>query len=354
MKRWLAILITLAALASLPACQEAGDSTRQAETVPPAVSTGGDGTAEEQAGAGVDRPLYVMVGGQLVGSWADGRWVSADGPEEQAFTLAEVLAEEGYYVYNQGDWSEPRENYLMQCEFYTYNDGVSGFQERDLDTQALLDPLAAFVPEDAWEERAFALPTDLTGQAAELLVPDYGFSFRFGGTTPDLAVSRRLSLGDAYWYTWEPVGPEEYDPAAEEHALAEEILAERGYGGEYTLDVIRVATDRGEDAYFFLSSAYDEGGYWLEEPGVERFFSLVLCRRADGTVETVYEETVSYEDYLEDTPLLFHVEPVGVWDINGDGVEEVCLLDRHWEWGWHYVLERGADGSWEIVLQAEY
>ena len=36
-------------------------------------------------------------------------------------------------------------------------------------------------------------------------------------------------------------------------------------------------------------------------------------------------------------------------------ISEPCAnLDRHWEWGWHYVLERGADGSWEIVLQAEY
>ena len=351
MKRWLAILLTLATTAALPACTEAPPEPPGGAAGEPPANLAGAGNGASEAAGGDSR--YILVGGSLVGSWEDGAWVSAGGDRpDRAFSLGEILGEDGFYVYEQEGWELPRENYLMQCEIHTHNDGVGGLLERDADTRGLLDPLAAFVPAGE-ERRTFALPTALTGEAGELLVPAYSFSFAFGGRTPALAVSQRIEAPDSRWDTWEPGQSD--DLLAEERALAESYLRGRGYTGEFTMEVIEISRGSGTaDCYLFLDSARDEGNYWTGGPEDGGFFSFVLCRRADGTLEEVYEETVSYEAFRADSVTLFAVEPVGVWDLNGDGTEEVCLRDRHWEWGWYDVLERQEDGTWEIVLQMEY
>lgn len=348
MKRWIAMLLALMTAFALTACSKNTGEVENGKTPEEPSNqeeiSGQSGAAEKEKG----RPLYIFVDGQLVGSWEDGQWVSAVSEEgNHPFTLAEILAVDGYYVYQQVDmdWDTPRENYLIQCEFYTYNEGVSGFVDEARDTAAMLDPLAIFVPEDAWSCRTFALPTVLDGEAAELLVPNYSFELSFGGVTPELAVSQRIEAPEIFWQT-------EGELSDEYTALAEEALGSRGLTGAYQMETVVL-----EDGAVCLVINNDDTlpGYWDDGPGKGPeggvYFNLVLYVTPEGSVETVYENVVSYDDHVTNTT---HIFPKGIWDLNSDGQVEICLEDSRWEWGYNYVMARNEDGIWQRVLQANH
>ena len=352
MKRWITILLTLAMALTLAACsgEEDKEENENLPEEPPA--QGGEDISQEEDSSREDerdRPLYVFAGGQLVGSWEDGAWisavplgeqengafVSAGDSETRDFTIAEILAQEGCYAYTQ----DSGETYLIQCELYTTSDGPGGFDWDLRDTAALLDDYAVFVPKQEWEQRTFALPTILEGEVAELLVPNYSFTFAFGGTLPDLTLSRPLE--ETPFYARE-VGSD--DPYWE---MAETALRELGVEGDFCLTA--AMTGQADEQVLVINSAYDEGGYLPED--TEQIFSLVLWVNSDGEVETVYQRV---EPYTGDVTSMFRIFTQCVGDLNGDGTPEICLRDGRWEWGYYYVMARDQDGTWQRVLQANY
>ena len=288
-----------------------------------------------------DRPLYIFVHGQLVGSWENGQWVSAVSEEGgHPFTMGEILAEDHYWTY-QNDGTN---GYLMQCEFSTYHYGLGGFMDEARDTAALLDPYAVYVPEEEWEQRTFALPTTLEGEAAELLVPNYSFVVSFGGSFPDLALSQPLSspiyFGDEV---------KEYHPdIGQWQEIAETTLEKMGIDEDFFLSGVAY-TGQEREAVLAVNSARNQYGFWQEDN--KQVFSLVLWIRSDGTVETVYRNV---ERYTDDATMSFRIMLQSVCDLNGDGQMEVCLRDSRWEWGQYYVMARDENGTWQRVLQADY
>ena len=349
MKRWLLVLLALMMAATLTACSRNTGETVKNETPGEPPMQEEDSGGEEEVPfqeEEKDRPLYIFVGGQLVGSWEDGQWISAvplgesengtflsaGDSETRDYTVAEILAEERYYTYTQGT-----SGCLIQCELYTTSDGPGGFDWDLRDTAAVLDDYAVYVPAEEWDRRTFALPTTLEGEVAELLVPDYSFTFSFGGTLPDLALSQPLA--ETPFYAWE-VGPD--DPYWE---TAETALRELGIEGDFCLSAAR--TGQVDEQVLAINSAYDEGGYPPED--AEQIFSLVLWVNSDGEVETVYQRV---EPYTGDVTSMFRIFIQGIGDLNGDGQMEVCLRDGRWEWGHYYVMARGEDGTWQRVLQA--
>ena len=352
MKRWITILLTLVIVLALTACsrEEGKEENENLPEEPPAqdgedISQGEDSSPEDEK----DRPLYIFVDGQLVGSWEDGVWISAVPLGEQKngafvsagdsgtrdFTVAEILAQERYYTYTQNSG----ETYLIQCELYTTSDGPGSFDWDLRDTAALLDDYAVYVPEQEWDRRTFALPTILEGDVAELLVPNYSFTFAFGGTLPDLTLSRPLE--ETPFYARE-VGPD--DPYWE---TAETTLRELGIEGDFCLTA--AMTGQVDEQVLVINSAYDEGGYLPED--TEQIFSLVLWVNSDGQVETVYQRV---EPYTDDVTSMFRIFMQCVGDLNGDGTSEICLRDGRWEWGYCYVMARDQDGTWQRVLQSNY
>ena len=356
MRRWMMILAALS-LALLTACAQGGGDTLtagpavgldDAQGAGPGDNSQTDPQTPGETGGQEGRPLYVFVGGQLVGSWEDGQWISAvplgeyeDGAFVSAgdgasrdYTLAELLAEDGYYTYTQ----DGGETVAHQCELYTLSDGPGSFDWDLRDTVKLLDDYALSVPEEDWERRTFALPTVLEGEAAELPVPDYSFSVTFDGVYPEAAVSRPLAEP--------PVYPEDAD-GADWRETVDACLAQRGVAeGAYQVSGLC----RGGDGsvYLAVNSACDEMGYWLGDS--EQVFSLVLCRRSDGAVEEVYWRSTPY---TSDATSLFRIWLNSVCDLNGDGEPEVLLRDGRWEWGHVYVMARDGDGAWQRVLQAD-
>ena len=333
------VLLALALAIALGACGEDSAEREKGEgTETPSTQEEGDRTDFGQEEK--ERPLYIFVGGQLVGSWEDGGWVSAVSQAgNHPFTMGEILGEDHYWTYEKG----LRKGYLIQCECFTLPRELGGFLDEERDTAALLDPYAVYVPvaDAGTDRRVFALPVELTGEAAELPVPDYAFYLTFGGTYPDLAVSRQL---EDTWSNWRQEGDPDWDSYA---AMAEEALADRGLTGPYRLEVAELS---GGELVLVINDK-DSEDYWERGPEGGKFFNLVLYWRADGVLETVYENIVDFNGELTN---IIRISSMGVWDLNGDGTPEICLQDGRWEWGYYYVMARDGDGIWRRVLQADH
>ena len=369
MKRWMMVLLSLALALALCACADGGqNSGENSENQPQSGEDGQPGPAEgEETGEPEEpatRPIYYFVEGQLVGSWEDGKWVSAaplgswEGAEEwvsagdgadRTFTVAEILAMEGCYVYDL----EMNPTVLLQCEFPTYSDGLGGFldaYEREPSVSELLDPYAAYVPEESYQNRVFSLPTVLEGEAAELAVPNYSFNVFFGGQIWKLAASQPVAWLNGSWDV-EDWGDDVNDLSAQ-RAAAEAYLRERGLTTEgYGWNVFQgdLNSDGMDEYVLMVNSPRDDAlGFWSADG--EDPYAIVLVYYPDGTVETVYERTIPY---TEDATELFSIHLAAAADLNGDGSAELCLRDVRWEWGFFYVMERQADGSWQRVLQAD-
>lgn len=349
MKRWIAVLLVLTMTLALAACSKNTGETENDKTPEKSSNQGETSNQEDQPPEG---PLYVFLGGYLAGSWEKGQWVSAvplgeqengnfvsagDG-ETRDFTVAEILDQEGYYLYTP----EQQGDLCTQCEFCTISDGYS-LEEYQPGAAALLDPYASVLPEGEWGRRTFAFPTLLEGEAADVTMPDYSFDVSFEGIWPELALSQPLSSSVDFGHQVE----DSDENAQNWREIAETALKELGIDEDFRLTT--AGTGEEGEIVLVVNSAYDEGGYWLEES--EQVFSLVLYVRSDGTVETVYQRV---EPYNGDVLGIFRIFFLGVCDLNGDGQAEVCLKDGRWEWGYNYVMARNEDGTWQRVLQANH
>lgn len=76
-----------------------------------------------------------------------------------------------------------------------------------------------------------------------------------------------------------------------------------------------------------------------------------MLRDDDGVYKTVYTRFLSYKD---DVTAHFRVLLLGIYDLNNDGIYEICLRADEWEGGHTLVLARNEEGVWETVLQANW
>ena len=129
-----------------------------------------------------------------------------------------------------------------------------------------------------------------------------------------------------------------------QRAAVEGYLQERGLTAEgYDLEVVRddLDGDRTDEYILLVNSPRDDAlGFWSADGEDPYAFALVYY--SDGTLETVYERTIPYN---EDATELFSIHFTTAADLNGDGTAELCLRDGRWEWGFYYVMTRQEDGS---------
>ena len=60
--------------------------------------------------------------------------------------------------------------------------------------------------------------------------------------------------------------------------------------------------------------------------------------------------TGKFAPYTDDVTAVFVQRLAGPFDLDGDGVYEVCMTEGYWESAAHFVLQHQSDGTWKIVL----
>lgn len=290
---WLVCGLAVMCACGAPAPEESGESRMDS-----ALTTASAPAPRETAGAAAAH--YIFLEGTLVGAWEDSGWHSAENGEDPV--LAQPLEEARYYTYSP-------EQYLGTAEEVTLETAESG------EGETLTLPAAAETPGD-WES----------------------YRVRFGEETCALAVSDSADCLPSV-VQWKGG-----DAVSQEDLVAVQLTAVRE-GLEENLEVRTAVVDFDGDGkqetYIFANTLPSETG----EP-VERA-ALVLLREEDSRVETVYARLLSPED--ADAP--FSLAPVGIYDLNGDGEEEICLRVQEGDRVSHLVVSR-TGGRWGIVLRS--
>ena len=293
---WLACGLAVLCACSAPAPERSGET--QADSSPalsaPAVSTQQE--IPEAAAA-----HYIFLEGTLVGAWEDGAWHSAENGEDQV--LDQPLRETVYYTYSP-------EQYLGTAEEVALKTAESEEKE---ESQPL--PVSAEEPGD-WRE----------------------YTAYFGAENCTLAVSESADCLPSV-VQWKGG-----DAVSREDLVAVQLTAaQAGLEQELTVQtaVVDFDGDGKRETYIFANTLPPETG----EPAEQA--ALVLLREEDSRVETVYARLLSPEEQVSELSLT----PVGIYDLNGDGSEEICLRVQEGNLVSLLVVSRTA-GRWEIVMHS--
>ncbi len=267
---------------------------------------------------------YFFSDGEFLGSWDGGTWRSA---ADGGFTLGELFNQE--YFDSFGGRMGTARLYVA--------DGPGGFDD-PAEVQRLLRPYGV-IDED---HLVIGLPGALDGEAAEVAVPDYSFYVSFDGQTYPCVSNVPLTA------------PTLTETAADLDRAGElPLLQQAGVNcdPERTACTVWDCDVDGDGSIERLTLAHnvvDEGGYLVLEEGDTIFYALLLTD--DGVTTPV---TIQTRDYTDDVTAHFIPgEPVAA-DLDGDGMCEIVLRHREWEWG-HISAFSPADGGWTEVLRGEY
>lgn len=351
MKQRLALVCVLALLASLliacgPAAPGAGGitanttepSSQQPESTEPA-------PAETEASA-----AYFVLNGIFLGSWEQTGWRSVNDPngsyeasQSNLFYFKDVLASPRYTLYS-------KEGLSGYSDFALVNggEGVSGFE--DGDKQALFAPYANPDAGNRWSNSMeIPLPAAFGSELADLTIPTYGYSLRFSYDNTALATNSTQDMnnfGTVFWSTG--IVAQESDTAA-----MRELLLAHGISSEPNFDQVAMLdldSDGEQEAVLFANTARDEGGYLSLSPEDGGSYSVILLRETDGSYTPIFEQ---YLPYTDDVTAHFTLQPIGIFDLNGDGQYEICCAMHYWESGYTVVLSQTQAG-WAPVLRANW
>lgn len=246
---------------------------------------------------------YIFLEGSLVGTWEEGNWHSAE--KEKDTSLGSPLEANTYYTYSA-------EQYLGAVQEVTIE-----MPQSEGKTQELLALPAKEEQGTDWE----------TCKAS------------FGGENCVLAVSREENClpSVVQWKCGEAVSQE--DLAAVQQIVAREGLDQKL---EVQTAVVDFDGDGKQETYIFVNTAATG-----QEESASRAL-LVFLREEDSRVETVYARFLP----TGEQNLTFSLTPMGIYDLNGDGGEEICLRVQEGESVSHLVVSHTGE-QWEIVLRSE-
>lgn len=322
MKHLSALLLSLLLLLALAAC---GTPTVESPSPDPSPALSENVTTDSPVPtiALPEDVRYFFADGYFLGSWSGGQWRSAS---EGGFTLGELFGRDYLDI-----WGES----LGAVRFSVAWD--SG-QFTEADTQ-LLQPYGVIEGHDF----IMALPAQLTGEAAQIPVPTYGFYAQFDGQAQRMASNAALTI------------PTFFSEAA--HDLSDQTAAGLLSAADIAFDPARAAKsfqaidldgDGQVETLTLLQNPRDESGYAILSEGDPIFYALLLT---DGDeTSLVCAEAI---DYTDDVTAHFSAGSLTAADLNGDGRCEIILQYKGWEWG-HYSAYSLADGQWTEVLLAEY
>lgn len=308
-----------------------------------------DNAAQDRGISKGDIPNYFIVNGSFVGAYEGGKWVSLVDPHAQTYTpesfhpfLIKDLLNRGYTHYS-------REKSLGQAKEATLYAGLgpSGFQDGDK-TEAFA-PFAKKIKDGMC---TFTLPVLLSGGELDTLtVPtDYGFSIFMGIDTdiegrfnkPALATNASIPPPDGI--RWTDTISSEAETALQKVLTGNNVLYS---DPEVTAATGDFDSDGKPESIIYSCARRDPNGYLKFSNENKTLFSVILLEDDDGSYQTVYTR---FMPYTEDITAYFRTIPIGVFDLNGDGIHEVCATDVNWESGSTFVLSRNTQGAWEQVL----
>ena len=284
--------------------------------------------------------VYFFIHDVFVGSLTpDGMWRSVSDTSlsfeaDEAFALGELFGQSCYTWYGMDGQG------IQAGSFSTFvGNGPGGFYPSRVQDFA---PYA--LESNSLGNDRFVIPTELPSELSMLQVPDYGFSMCMNDQAVFAAsTDRDLCPGGMVWRGGDHGGA----VTSEESEAVQTLLQQNGIASDASLQALDVDYDGdGQiETFVFAASPRAEDGY--PPAGTDTVFSAVLL--IDGqTTETVYTRIRPYSpDNVID---LFHPQPAGAFDLDGDGVYELCMTEVYWESAAHFALKRQPDGSWEIVL----
>lgn len=341
MKKPFRTMALLCALLALCACAPGQ------QTSLPDPSTGGpvDTSGQQPPEGGTQPPVYVALDNVFVGGYLDGQWkstgkIGASYESDAVFTAGPVFGQQ-YWYYEKGEGPQKAKT------LSTYvGEGPGGFEP------PRIGEFAPYAREcDEWGFAVFDLPCQLGEEAAGIPLPAYGFSLAFGpeqGGKRIFAASaeRDLRVGDPQW-----CGEGWKQPVSEqETAAVRAVLEDNGISADPWIEALRLDFDGDgrRESMVFANTPWDENGWWELSEQDGGAFALALLLREDGAAETIYSR---FADYTGDMAAIYRLQPIGAYDLDGDGTAEVCMTIGYWEGAEHLVLRR-QDGRWETVLNA--
>lgn len=323
MKRLSALLLSLLLLLALAAC---GTPTVESPSPDPSPALSKNVTTDSPVPtiALPEDVRYFFFNGHFLGSWSDGHWRSAvDG----GFTLGRLFNQEYFDL-----WGEP----LGAVRFFI-SDGPGSF-DAPAQAASLLEPYGVIEGNDL----IMPLPAQLTGDAAQIPAPIYGFYAMFDGQAQRIASNAALTVPTCFT-----------EPA---HNLSDQTAAELLSAAGIGFDPARAAKsyqaldldgDGQDETLTLFQNPQEESGYLALEDGDPIFYALFLTD--DGQTSLVCSKSISYTD---DVTAQFTAVDLLAADLDGDGLCELLFREGQWEHSL-YLAYSLADGQWTQVLQAE-
>lgn len=309
------------------------------------------GKAQDWSAGRGGNATFFFVGGNFLGSYENGEWVSLTDPDGQDYDqsrhsrfLIKDLLGRGYAIYS-------REKNLGQAsEAVLYaGQGPSGFP--DGDKTILFSPYAKRKYDSFC---VLPLPAELSGGELDTLTVPYGFSL-FMGNDMDIkgeikapALATNAHMVPPNGIVWAD-GVSSSDMAALQKVLTKNNV-------KYNDPAVTAATgdfdsDGKMETIVFANARVNSAGYLDIKAENETLFSLILMRDDDGSYQMVYSQFIPYTD---DVTAHFRTLPIGVFDLNGDGIHEICVKAIGWEGGSTFVLSKNTQGIWKKVLLAAW
>ena len=334
-----ALLLILSACRAAPESpsQEVSDpplpspsqSASPGEMPSPSPSPGEDANrapaVESSAKPAPEDSRYFFMDGFFLGAWCDETWYSA---HETAFTLGQLF---NCAYYN-------RSGETVNSVHFFVGEGPGGYEDSSR-ISALLSPFGSIENEDL----ALELPARLTGSAAALNAPAYGFSARFENKLHPLISNAEVSVLPL---------DETADPMADDLALR--LLADAGISCD--LDrvwrdcwLVDYDSDGEKERLEFIRNRETDQGYASLEDGDPIFYALFLTDGGETSLVTARSI-----DYTTDLTAQFSLHNLTfLYDLNGDDVYEIYFQHRGWESG-HCSVFSLTNSGWTEVLRANY
>ena len=279
---------------------------------------------------------YFFIEQLLLGAYEDGRFVSA---EDRGFTYGEFFAQPWYDLYSQeGKLGRSRE---AECEDMP---GLSNpINGRDAE---LLMKLAVKKEEGV---NSFSLPLEMSYEEYCVRYGEYNGYIDFGdgllaANAPHELLPRKVENAEV--------------TARDRELVSRELAAEKMENAEAVVDKVYICDLEGDGTRERVIAASAD---WDDTVTAEKNsgnYVMLLIDRGDR-VECVLKETARFTDEQvgkEALELFFEnylvgIDLLGVFDLNGDGVFEICISRHEWESAVYHALAADENGKYVSVMQ---
>ncbi|HOP09997.1 MAG TPA: hypothetical protein PK629_00740 [Oscillospiraceae bacterium] len=278
-----------------------------------------------------DPGYFIFLDNMLVGSYHDNQWHTI---ENRELSIADYLKQYAYYCYSQTELIgiSKKLTFMYDCEANDSfaNDGkplIPYAQEHNG-----LSKMTFYIP--------FELPQDLRYIKSQTYNTNIIFNVEYAEHYFPLVLStdfNPLPKSQIKQIT----GSSEADKVAVKTELEHlgvpdaPINITECFEFDYNND--------GSTEHFVIANApRDEWGYVFE---YSPFYYMVLIKDKTG-----YKTVTSWSRSNDRVTADQFMELIGFFDLNNDGIFELCLYKQEWEWHHVYVYSLNDQSEWECVL----